>query len=48
MQLQRAEPLSSKTGMNYQFAVFSHFQQTFDGFVAVGAQRCEPKLRDPL
>ena len=26
--LQRAEPLLSKTGVNYQCAVFSHLQQT--------------------
>ena len=42
-QLQRAEPLLSKNGVNYQCAVFSHLQQTTYGFVSVGTHYCELK-----
>ena len=42
-QLQRAEPLLSINGVNYQCAVFSHLQQTTYGFVSVGTHYCELK-----
>ena len=41
--LQRAKVLLSKTGVNYQCAVFSHFQQTTYGFVSVGTDRYKLK-----
>ena len=42
-QLQRAEPLLSKDGVNYQCAVFSYLQQTTYSFVSVGTHYCEFK-----
>ena len=42
-QLQRAEPLLSKNGVNYQCAVFSHLQQTTYGFLSFGTHYCELK-----
>ena len=42
-QLQRAERLLNKTGVNYQYELFSHLQQTTDGFESVGIHHCDLK-----
>ena len=42
-QLQRAKLKLNKTGMNYQCADFSHFQQFTDGYVLGGTHYHELK-----